>query len=154
MARVFKRGDMKILQIFITVGLSAFIYGCSNTVADKPKSPFKESDVTPACQSDQLAPVMACGEYVIVKGRINSSHNLERVNETTMYISSLANTGNNTLINKMVLLSGKCSSESITDSSTMLYLNDARLLQILSGHEIGEIDKDKAKQICKNLKSS
>lgn len=160
MARIHKRGDMKILQIFITVGLDVFFCGCSNTVSDKPKNAFKESNVTPACQTAKLAPVMTCGEYVIVMGRINSSHNLERVNETTMHMSGLTNADSNTLVNKTVLLSGKCSSETITGPPlysgvsggffTMIYLNDVKLLQIHNGNEI---DKDIAKQICKNLKS-
>ena len=161
MVRIDKRGDMKILQIFFTVGLGVFFCGCSNTVSDKPKKASKESDVTPACQTAKLKPVMTCGDYVIVKGRINSSQNLERVNETTMLMSGLTNADSNTLVNKTVLLSGKCSSEIITGPPlssgvsggffTHLYLNDAKLLQKLNGNEI---NKGQVKQFCKSLKSS
>lgn len=148
----------KIIEI---ISISWFLMGCSNVASTKPTKEVKvkeeisvesskESDISPACRSKALAPLMVCGEYVIVKGKLNSSNNLERLNIGTMYISEFLNKKENRgLIDKNVLLSGKCNSEVIGGFSTMVYLNDAKLLQV-----IGEegIKKSTIQHECKELK--
>lgn len=132
--------------ILLSIGF-AFI-ACNNvspniTANDKE---VEESDIPPACRTANLAPVLKCGEYVIVKGKVGTSNTLERLNGTVMYMSVDLE---KTLKNKNVLVSGKCRCDLIEGISTMLYLNDTKLLQVIEGKSI---DKNKMLQSCEELK--
>lgn len=117
----------------------------------EPKK-IKESNISPACRSDELAPLMVCGKYVIVKGKLNRSNNLERLNKGTMYMSqSLNKEKNKNLIDKNVLISGKCTSDVIRGKFVMIYLNDTKLLQVLDDKKI---DKSAMIKVCEELKET
>jgi hypothetical protein len=118
------------LQIFFLIG------GCTML----PKQKIKESHTSLSCRSADLSPVMVCGDYVIVKGKLNNSNNLERINKGTIYLSEYLNKNENRdLIDKNILLSGKCRSELIMGIpkpnemsgrlSAMIYLTDAKLIE-------------------------
>ena len=125
------------------------IVGC--TTASEKK--IKKSSTTPSCKSAELSPLMVCGDYVIVKGKLNSSNNLERL-KGTMYMSKyLTENENKELIDKNVLLSGKCVPEMVMGIpnpngtsgglSVMIYLNDAKL-----------IEESNMISVCKELKGN
>ncbi|CAA6820827.1 MAG: Unknown protein [uncultured Sulfurovum sp.] len=113
----------------------------------------KESS-PPSCHSDTLVPLMVCGEYVIVQGKLNRSNNLERMIEgttQTMYLSSYLNEEENRgLINEEVIISGKCSSELINGSSVLLSLNDTKLLQVT---DMDKINNNSLLEACTKLKT-
>ena len=137
-------------QILISLFMIFLIVGC--TTASEKK--IKKSSTTPSCQSDELSPLMVCGDHVIVKGKLNNSNNLDRLNKGTMYMSEYLNKNENRdIIGKNVLLSGKCSSELVMGIpnpdgtsgglSVMIYLNDAKL-----------IEESNMISVCKELKGN
>ena len=152
---------MKHYILMSTLSISLLFIACTDVEPTLPKKEIKESNISPPCHSDKLAPLMVCGDYIMVKGKINSSNNLDRLNRGTMYMSTyLTEKENKDVIDKEVLLSGKCSFEVIMGiqnpngtsggSAVMVYLNDAKLIQILDGKQI---EKDHMLQVCKNLKT-
>ena len=94
---------------------------------------------------------MVCGEYVLVKGKLNRSNNLERLDRGTMYMSKyLTENKNSEIIDKNVLLSGKCSSEVISGLFVMIHLDEAKLLQVFDNEKIEE---STMLQTCTELKN-
>ena len=139
-----------ITLVLISIGFT--FVACNNaslslTTNDKEKEVEieVESDIPPACRTAQLAPLLKCGEYVIVKGKVDTSNTLGRLNGTFMYMSANLE---KTLKNKKVLVSGKCRCDRIEGMSTILYLNETKLLQVIEGKSI---DKNKMLQTCKEL---
>jgi len=141
---------MKNYLTLILISIGFTFVACNNaspsiTTNDKEKEVEIESHIPPSCRTANLAPLLNCGEYVIVKGKVDTSNTLERLNGTVMYMSVDLE---KTLKNKNVLVSGKCSCDRIEGMSTMLYLNDMKLLQVIEGKSI---DKNKMLQTCKEL---
>jgi len=146
-----EKTKMKSYLTMVLLSIGFIFIACnpvspSITVNDKEKEVQVESDIPPSCCTANLAPILKCGEYVIVKGKVSTSNTLERLNGMVMYMS-----GNleKTLKNNNVLVSGKCRCDLIEGISTMLYLNDTKLLQVIEGKSI---DKNKMLQSCEELK--
>ena len=146
----YKGTEMKSYLTILLITTAFTFVACNNaspsiTIKDKEKEVEIESDIPPACRTANLAPLLKCGEYVIVKGKVDTSNTLGRLNGTFMYMSANLE---KTLKNKKVLVSGKCRCDRIEGMSTILYLNETKLLQVIEGKSI---DKNKMLQTCKEL---